>query len=112
EKATGWNFELRIAAPVSARYLKYHITPKRTLCASELQVLDRSAMRPSTFALRCPQRPPPRTCRNSALDVRARVTRRASPRRGAPPGTADLVPEIHLLRGYCWVTARSKPHRK
>jgi hypothetical protein len=39
ERATGWNFEL-ITAPVSARYVTYRVTPKRILCASELQVLD------------------------------------------------------------------------
>ena len=33
--------ERTIAAPVSARYIRYHATPKRILCASELQALDR-----------------------------------------------------------------------
>ena len=41
EKATAWNFELVLPVPVEARYVTYHITPKRILCASELQVLDR-----------------------------------------------------------------------
>jgi hypothetical protein len=41
EKATAWNFELRLPAPVTARYVRYRVTPKRNLCISELQVLDR-----------------------------------------------------------------------
>jgi hypothetical protein len=41
EKATAWNFERTVATPVSARYVRYHTTPKRILCVSELQVLDR-----------------------------------------------------------------------
>jgi Ni,Fe-hydrogenase III small subunit len=39
ETATGWNFELTTEA-VSARYVRYRMTPKRILCASEFQVLD------------------------------------------------------------------------
>jgi len=57
EKATGWNFELRIAAPVSARDVKYHITPKRTLCASELQVLDRVSYAPFDIRIALPAAP-------------------------------------------------------
>ncbi len=41
EKATAWNFELTIPAAASARYVRFRATPKRILCASELQVLDR-----------------------------------------------------------------------
>lgn len=40
EKAAAWNFELRLPAPIAARYVRYRLTPKRTLCASELQVFD------------------------------------------------------------------------
>jgi hypothetical protein len=40
EKATAWNFERRLAVPAAARYVRYRVTPKRILCASELQVLD------------------------------------------------------------------------
>jgi beta-lactam-binding protein with PASTA domain len=40
EKATAWNFELLLPVPTVARYVRYHVTPKRTLCASELQVFD------------------------------------------------------------------------
>jgi len=45
EKATAWNFELT-TAPVSARYVRYHVTPRRQLCVSELQVLDRIVYAP------------------------------------------------------------------
>ena len=46
ERATGWNFELLLPAQVSARFVRYRATPKRNLCISELQVLDRVAYEP------------------------------------------------------------------
>jgi hypothetical protein len=54
EKATGWNFERKLASPVSARYVRYHVTPKRTLCASELQVLDRVDYTPFDMRIALP----------------------------------------------------------
>lgn len=41
ETATAWNFELDLPTAVAARYVRYHISPKRTVCVSELQVFDR-----------------------------------------------------------------------
>ena len=46
EKATAWNFELTLPSAVSARYVLYRITPQRTVCVSELQVLDRIGYEP------------------------------------------------------------------
>jgi Bacterial Ig domain len=46
EKATAWNFELQLPAQVSARYVRYRALPKRNLCISELQVLDRVSYQP------------------------------------------------------------------
>jgi hypothetical protein len=40
ERSSGWNFELVLPSPVAVRYVRYHVTPKRNLCVSELQVLD------------------------------------------------------------------------
>ena len=54
EKATGWNFEQRLAEPVTARYVRYRATPKRTLCVSELQVLDRLVYEPFDLRLALP----------------------------------------------------------
>jgi hypothetical protein len=65
EKATAWNFERRIAAPVSARYVRYRITPARILCASELQVFDRVDYEPFDIRIAppvfetAPSEPPP-----------------------------------------------------
>ncbi len=59
EKATGWNFERRMASPVQARYVKYHITPKRTLCVSELQVFDRVTYAPFDIRIALPASPAP-----------------------------------------------------
>ena len=67
ETATGWNFELPLVPAVPVRFVKYHVTPKRTLCASELQVLDaldyspfdiRIAL-PSSYGSPWPQPVPP-----------------------------------------------------
>jgi len=41
ETSSAWNFELDLPTPAVARYVRYHVTPKRILCASELQVFDR-----------------------------------------------------------------------
>jgi len=40
ETAQGWNFCLVPPQAVQARYVKYKITPRRTLAVSEVQVLD------------------------------------------------------------------------
>jgi len=51
EKATAWNFERTIAVPVEARYVRYHLSPKRILCASELQVFDSVTLTPFDLRL-------------------------------------------------------------
>jgi hypothetical protein len=62
EKVTAWNFERRLPAPVSARYVRYRVTPKRILCASELQVFDRVDYAPFDIRIAVPEHstaPPP-----------------------------------------------------
>jgi hypothetical protein len=60
ETATGWNFERRLAAPVTARYVRYLITPVRSqLCISELQVLDRVDDQTFDIRIALPNTPPP-----------------------------------------------------
>jgi hypothetical protein len=56
EKATAWNFERKIASPVLARYVRYHVTPKRSLCVSEMQVLDSVADTPFDLRIALPPR--------------------------------------------------------
>ena len=46
ERATAWNYELRLDTPVVARFVKYHVTPARIICTSELQVLDQVTYTP------------------------------------------------------------------
>jgi hypothetical protein len=60
-KATGWNFERTVPAAVTARYVRYRITPKRNLCVSELQVLDRVVYEPFDIRIAPPTwlEPPP-----------------------------------------------------
>ena len=57
EKATAWNFELQLPAQVSARYVRYRATPKRNLCISELQVLDRVSYQPFDIRIAPPVDP-------------------------------------------------------
>ena len=61
ETATGWNFEQTSMAPVQARYVRYHITPKRSMCVSELQVFDRIDYQPFDLRIALPgtAEPPP-----------------------------------------------------
>ena len=61
ETATGWNFEQTFMAPVQARYVRYHITPKRSMCVSELQVFDRIDYQPFDLRIALPEtaEPPP-----------------------------------------------------
>ena len=54
ETATAWNFELLPGAPVPARYVRYHMTPARAMCVSELQVLDRLTYTPFDIRLSPP----------------------------------------------------------
>jgi hypothetical protein len=54
ETATAWNFELLKGAPVQARYVRYHATPGRMMCVSELQVLDRVTYSPFDIRLTPP----------------------------------------------------------
>jgi len=62
EKATGWNFEYALPAPVTTRHVRYHMTPKRTLCVSELQVFDRVDYTPFDIRIALPgDAPPPPT---------------------------------------------------
>ena len=61
EKATAWNFELALPTPVVARYVTFRMTPKRNLCATELQVLDRIDYEPFDIRIAppAPFSPPP-----------------------------------------------------
>ena len=54
ETASAWNFELQPDSPVGARYVRYHITPARDVCVSELQVLDRVTYSPFDIRLSLP----------------------------------------------------------
>jgi len=59
ETATGWNFEQTLASAVQARYVRYHITPRRNLCLSELQVFDRIDYQPFDLRIALPESVPP-----------------------------------------------------
>jgi hypothetical protein len=49
------NFELILAQPVDARYVRYKITPERTLTVSEVQVLDEIRREPFSLRIRAPE---------------------------------------------------------
>jgi hypothetical protein len=71
EQATGWNFEYALPAPVTTRHVRYHITPKRTLCVSELQVFDRVDYTPFDIRIALPGEAPPQTDTPPAVTVTA-----------------------------------------
>ena len=68
ETATGWNFELTTDA-VSARYVRYRTTPKRILCASELQVFDRIDYAPFDVRIALPGNLPTPDSENPVVTV-------------------------------------------
>ena len=37
--ARAWNYERVLPKPVSARYVKYKVTPRRAVCVTEVQAL-------------------------------------------------------------------------
>jgi len=49
------NFELILAQPVDARYVRYKITPERTLTVSEVQVLDEIRREPFSLRIGVPE---------------------------------------------------------
>ena len=62
EQGTAWNFERRLPAPVSARFVRYRVSPRRIVCASELQVFDRIDDEPFDLRIALPDgasEPPP-----------------------------------------------------
>ena len=54
ETATGWNYELIPPGPVRARYVRFKITPQRTLTVSEVQVLDYIETKPFDLSIALP----------------------------------------------------------
>ena len=83
EKATGWNFEHIMPSPVTARYVRYHVTPKRNLCVSELQVFDQITYHPFASPVARPRwidlEPAPNTPPSVALTSPAGGTRATAP---------------------------------
>jgi len=57
KRATAWNDELRLDAPVLARFVKYHITPARIVCLSELQIFDQVIYTPFDIRFALPTVP-------------------------------------------------------
>nr|NIP27375.1 discoidin domain-containing protein [Phycisphaerae bacterium]NIR67763.1 discoidin domain-containing protein [candidate division Zixibacteria bacterium]NIP51756.1 discoidin domain-containing protein [Phycisphaerae bacterium]NIS53453.1 discoidin domain-containing protein [Phycisphaerae bacterium]NIU10935.1 discoidin domain-containing protein [Phycisphaerae bacterium] len=54
ETATGFNYELVPPEPVRARYVRFKITPERTLTVSEVQVLDFIRTKPFDLRIALP----------------------------------------------------------
>jgi hypothetical protein len=61
ETATGFNYELIPAGPVRARYVRFKITPERTLTVSEVQVLDFIRKKPFDLRIALPDKRRPLT---------------------------------------------------
>jgi hypothetical protein len=61
ETATGFTYDLVPAGPVLARYVRFKITPERTLTASEVQVLDSIKTKPFDLRIALPDTKRPGT---------------------------------------------------
>jgi len=65
ETATGFNYDLVTPDPVRARYVRFKITPQRTLTVSEVQVLDFIKKKPFDLRIALPDDKPPLTLTGS-----------------------------------------------
>jgi hypothetical protein len=58
ETATGWLYDLVLGRPVEARYVRFRITPARSLTVSEVQVLDFVRYEPFDLRIALPRDAP------------------------------------------------------
>jgi hypothetical protein len=56
ETARAWNYERILESPVSARYVKYHVRPRRALCVTEVQALKFIEYEPFDIRIALPVR--------------------------------------------------------
>jgi hypothetical protein len=61
ETATGFTYDLVPPEPVRARYVRFKITPERTLTVSEVQVLDFIKTKPFDLRIALPDAKRPGT---------------------------------------------------
>ena len=54
ETAQAWNYELILAEPISARYVRFRIKPARALAVTEVQALDSIQYRPFDLRIALP----------------------------------------------------------
>jgi len=54
ETARGWNYTLIPQKPVKARYVRYKVTPKRSMMVSEVQALDFIKYKPFDMRIALP----------------------------------------------------------
>ncbi len=107
ESLTAALFTLLLPEPVGARYVRYRVTARRSLCVSEVQVLDAARASPFDLRIALPDdggsaaQPGPRTVLTaSGRPVPARL---AAAYAGRPVGEPVLeAPTLHSL-GVYWV---------
>jgi hypothetical protein len=54
ETARAWNYERILSKPVSARYVKYKVTPRRAVCVTEVQALKYIKYKPFDIRIALP----------------------------------------------------------
>lgn len=57
ETAQAWNYILPLSSPVTARFVRFRITPRRSLGISEVQAFDRVERRPFSLRVLLPDEP-------------------------------------------------------
>ena len=55
ETARAWNYERILDTPMSARYVKYRVTPRRAVCVTEVQALPFIKYEPFDLCIALPQ---------------------------------------------------------
>jgi len=103
ETAQGFNFTKLLAAPISARYVRFKVKPQRILGISEVQALDSVAERPFDLRLALPDEAVIAPQASGTDDATAASRRGTLPENAAVPG--EVLEELPTLRclGVRWL---------
>lgn len=103
EQAQGFNFTKRLSAPVSARYVRFHVTPRRIVGISEVQAVDSVTEKPFDLRLALPDDQIVASGTGGAGRAESGARGDSPPENAAVPG--EIVEELPTLRclGVRWL---------
>ena len=103
EQAQGFNFTKLLSAPISARYVRFKVKPRRIVGISEVQALDAVTEKPFDLRLVLPDEPVVTQRPAGAGGAETDSAAAAPPENAAVPG--EIVAELPTLRclGVRWL---------